>query len=109
MALRAAARRDVTEPDARAGRAERVQHAKALWEGRAAGYTVLVTARDPNARVREIESYREDVVWAIERLQREEDGSVVAILQRIPVPVGQLAEHARNHCTAPVGTQFPVP
>ncbi len=56
MALRAAARHDVTEPDARAGRAERVQYAKAL------GYTVLVTARDPNARVREIESYREDVV-----------------------------------------------
>ena len=86
---------------------ERIVQLKSLWLGEVAGYTVIVEARDKTARPREIKDYREDVVFAIKRLEVREDGSIAAVLSDM-VPVANLRHHAQTHKTEPGDGAFPV-
>jgi hypothetical protein len=86
---------------------ERIVQLEALWKGEAGGYTVIVEVKDKNVRPREIKGYREDVVFAIKRLQARADGGIVAILGDM-VPVSALQEHSRTHRTEAAEGAFPV-
>jgi hypothetical protein len=88
------------------GRGEHEGHLRSLWAGGIAGYVVMVTAKDPLAVPRTIIGYRDDVVWAIERLRADPDGTVVAVLGDL-VPVQDVAAHARRHPLMPAGTPAP--
>jgi hypothetical protein len=86
---------------------ERIVHLKGLWAGEMAGYVVIATAKDPIASPREIKDYREDKVFAIERLEQRTDGTIVAKFSEM-VRLEQLAEHLGTH-RAQLGTgPFPV-
>lgn len=86
---------------------ERIVQLKSLWNGEVAGYTVIVEAKDRTARPREIKDYREDVVFAIQRLERRTDGSIAAVLRDM-VPVADLRQHAQTHRTEVGDGPFPV-
>jgi hypothetical protein len=86
---------------------ERIVQLKALWDGGVAGYTVIATARDKNARPREIVAYRDDGVFALSRLERKPNGDIVAIVGDF-VPISALAKHALSHRTTPGDGVFPV-
>lgn len=101
---------DMVDADERTdsfGLDERIVQLKALWDGGVAGYTVIATAKDKNARPREIVAYRDDGVFALSRLERTPNGDIVAIVGEL-VPISALAEHARSHRTAPGDGVFPV-
>jgi hypothetical protein len=82
------------------GRSEREQQLRALWTGNAAGYVVLVSAKDPKAEPREIADFRRDIVWNIVALRSYPSGEVLGELGDI-VPVAQLARHASTHRLEP--------
>ena len=86
---------------------ERIVQLKALWDGNVAGYTVIATAKDKNARPREIIAYRDDAVFALSRLEQNSNGDIVAIVGDI-VPLSGLALHAQTHRTARAQGDFPV-
>ena len=86
---------------------ERIVQLGSLWQGEVAGYTVIVEVKDKNARPREIKDYREDVVFAIKRLEVRADGSIAAVLSDM-VPVSNLRQHALTHRTEPGEGPFPV-
>lgn len=86
---------------------ERIVQLGSLWQGEVAGYTVIVEVKDKAARPREIKDYREDVVFAIKRLEVREDGSLAAVLSDM-VPVANLRQHALTHKTEPGDGSFPV-
>jgi hypothetical protein len=86
---------------------ERIVQLKSLWQGGVAGYTVIVEVKDRTARPREIKDYREDVVFAIKRLEARSDGSIAAVLSDM-VPVGSLRQHALSHKTESGDGPFPV-
>lgn len=86
---------------------ERIVQLKSLWNGEAAGYTVIVEVKDKEARPRQIKGYREDVVFAINRLEARADGGIVAVLGEM-VPLAKLQEHAQTHRTEPAQDLFPV-
>jgi hypothetical protein len=86
---------------------ERIVQLKALWDGNVAGYTVIATAKDKNARPREIVAYRDDAVFALSRLEQDPNGDIVAIVGGI-VPLSELAQHAQTHRTARAQGDFPV-
>lgn len=86
---------------------ERIVQLKGLWEGRLAGYTVIATVKDKDARPREIKEYRDDAVFAIKQLELKPDGSIAAVLIE-PVPLAQLAQHALTHRTMAGVGPFPV-
>lgn len=86
---------------------ERIVHLKALWLGEAAGYTVIMEAKDKDVRPREIKGYRDDVVFAIDRLEARPDGGIVAVLGDM-VSVAKLREHEQTHRTASADGPFPV-
>lgn len=101
---------DLEDADQRSesfGLDERIVQLKALWGGGVAGYTVIATAKDKHARPREIIGFREDVVFALSRLERKSNGDIVAIVGDL-VPVSALAHHAQTHRTAPGEGVFPV-
>lgn len=86
---------------------ERIVQLKGLWDGGVAGYTVIATVKDKGATPREIKDYRPDVVFALNSLEAQPDGSIIALVGD-RVPVADLASHRKTHRTAPgVGT-FPV-
>jgi len=80
---------------------------KGLWEGGLAGYTVIATVKDKDARPREIKEYRDDAVFAIKQLELKPDGGIAAVLIE-PVPLAQLAQHALTHRTMAGEGPFPV-
>lgn len=86
---------------------ERIVQLKSLWQGEVAGYTVIVEVKDKTARPREIKDYREDVVFAIKRLEVRADGSIAAVLSDM-VPVANLRQHALTHRTETGEGPFPV-
>lgn len=86
---------------------ERIVQLKSLWQGEVAGYTVIVEVKDKTARPREIKDYREDVVFAIKRLEVRADGSIAAVLSDM-VPVANLRQHALTHRTEAGEGPFPV-
>jgi len=88
------------------GRAGCVAQLRRLWAGGIAGYVVLVTAKDPDARPREIDTYRADVVFPIERLRVDADGTTLGLLGS-PIPVEDLTEHAMRHPLAPTTSRPP--
>lgn len=100
---------DMQDADVREsyGLDERIVHLKALWNGGVAGYTVIATAKDKNARPREIIAYRDDAVFALSRLERTPSGDIIAVVGDL-VPVSALARHAETHRTAPGVGVFPV-
>jgi len=83
-----------------------VAQLRRLWAGGIAGYVVLVTAKDPDARPREIDTYRADVVFPIERLRVDADGTTLGLLGS-PIPVEDLTEHAMRHPLAPTTSRPP--
>lgn len=86
---------------------ERIVQLGSLWQGEVTGYTVIVEVKDKSARPREIKDYREDVVFAIKRLEVRADGSVAAVLSDM-VPVANLRQHALTQKTEPGDGPFPV-
>lgn len=86
---------------------ERIIQLSSLWGGGVAGYTVIVEVKDKTARPREIKGYREDVVFAIERLEVREDGSIAAVLSDM-VSVATIRQHALTHRTEAGVGPFPV-
>lgn len=86
---------------------ERFRHLEALWAGGIAGYTVIATVTDPTARPREIKDYRDDGVFALERLEARADGSMAAVVGGL-VPLKDLALHAQTHRTAAGEGPFPA-
>jgi hypothetical protein len=86
---------------------ERILHLKALWDGSVAGYAVIATARDPNVSPREIIAYRQDAVFAINNLQQNSSGDIVAQVGDL-VPVANLLMHAEGHRTSRNERPFPV-
>lgn len=80
---------------------------RALWAGGIAGYTVIVTAEDANARPRKISSYRDDVVFVIRDLGVRGDGAIVANVSG-RVDIKSFPEHARGFHTAAGTEPFPV-
>ncbi len=87
---------------------ERIVHLEALWNGGVAGYTVIATATDVNAIPRKTRDFRDDAVFAIERLEGQPDGSIRAVLSKGLVPVQQLPLHAKTHKTLPGNGPFPL-
>lgn len=77
---------------------ERFGHLESLWNEGVAGYTVIATVKDKDARPREILGYRDDAVFALDRLERQSDGVIVAYVGE-SVRVRDLKEHARTHRT----------
>jgi len=77
---------------------ERIRHVRALWAGGIAGYTVLVNAVDDNAEDSVIRDFRDDAVFAIERLRELPDGGIGAALGDL-VRVTELRKHAETHRT----------
>lgn len=63
-----------------------------------AGYTVIATVKDKYARSREILGYTDDAVFALDRLERQADGVIVAYVGE-SVRVQDLKEHSRTHRT----------
>jgi hypothetical protein len=49
---------------------ERFGHLESLWNEGVAGYSVIATVKDKDARPREILGYRDDAVFALDRLER---------------------------------------
>jgi hypothetical protein len=86
---------------------ERIKHLRLLWQGNAAGYTVIVTAKDTASPVREVADYRPDKVYVIERLRLQPDGAIVAVLNTM-VDVDALTEHAKSFKTLGGDGPFPV-
>ena len=86
---------------------ERIRHLRALWAGGVAGYTVIVTSKDVTAAKRDIKDYRDDQLYVIDHLEAREDGSIVAVFSGL-IPVGEVANHARQHRTAAANGDFPV-
>ena len=64
-----------------------------------AGYTVIATVKDKDARPREIKEYRDDAVFAIKQLELKPDGGIAAVLIE-PVPLAQLAQRRDDHGSA---------
>lgn len=89
-----------------AGLNERLDHLRMLWSGGLAGYTVLATAKDAEARPRKIESYDSENVRAIVSLTARPDGSIWAELGE-NVSVNRLKKHAANHRLVPGEAAFP--
>lgn len=100
-------RPDLHRPSESYGLDERIVQLKKLWEGGVAGYTVIATVKDKGANPREIKDYRSDVVFALNSLEAQPDGSIIALVGA-RVSGADLAYHRKTHRTAPgVGT-FPV-
>lgn len=87
---------------------ERIVHLEALWNGGSAGYTVIATATDINAIPRKTRDFRDDAIFAIERLEGQPDGSIRAVLSKEMVPVQQLRLHAKTHRTLAGNGPFPL-
>lgn len=85
---------------------ERFVHLENIWRGGMAAYAVVAIADDPNARPRSIQSFREDVVFIIERLEELTDGTITAVLGT-PVKTEDLSKHAASHTT--LGGEGPFP
>lgn len=90
------------------GMDERIKHLEAIWAGGQAAYTVLATVLDPAAQTRKTKDFRDDVVFAIDSLVVQPNGSVWARLLPVPVPVNALEVHAATHRTQAGGGDFPV-
>jgi len=88
------------------GRSERIEHLRALWAGGLPGYTVIATAVDANAHPRQIKSYEENEVRALQKLVARPDGSIWALLGK-SVPIEQLSAHRRRHRLMPADGPFP--
>ncbi|SIT36575.1 conserved hypothetical protein [Paraburkholderia ribeironis] len=104
LVLREPAARDESESF---GLDERIVHLRTLWDGDVAGYTVIATATDKDARPRHIADYRDDAVFAIRRLEMISDGSIAAALDEL-VPVTRLTAHAQSYRTQPAEGPFPI-
>jgi hypothetical protein len=91
-----------------AGRSERRSHVERIWKGGIAAYTVIATAHDMKARPRKIAGFRRDVVFAIERLQQEPDGSISAVLSSPPLPIDRLKSDALTRRVAANAVAFPI-
>lgn len=100
-------RPELYRPSESFGLDERIVQLKALWGGGIAGYTVIATVKDKDVRPREILGYRDDAVFALNRLQLQSDGTIVAdVGDRVNVQA--LAEHAKIHRTLQGEGVFPV-
>lgn len=79
------------------GRNERQAHLRQLWQGNCAAYTVIVQPAEKEKNgVRQIQGFRDDVVFPIEKVIQEGD-LIYAIINKVGVPVGQLDEHRETH------------
>lgn len=97
-------RRGITSP----GLTERIRHLRGLWSGGKAGYTVVASAKDVNARPRKVVRFLDDgAFFAIERLELMPDGSISAILGE-PVKSERLHAHAQRHRTKAGKRAFPL-
>lgn len=92
-------RPELHRPSESFGLDERIVQLKALWEGGVAGYTVIATVKDKGANPREIKDYRPDAVFALNSLEAQPDGSIIALVGD-KVPVSDLANHRNTHRTA---------
>ncbi|CAB3847448.1 hypothetical protein LMG26854_02777 [Achromobacter aegrifaciens] len=79
------------------GRNERQAHLRQLWQGNCAAYTVIVQPGEKEKNgVRQIQDFRDDVVFPIEKVVQEGD-LIYAIINKAGVPVRQLDEHRKTH------------
>ncbi|WP_071078541.1 HNH endonuclease [Janthinobacterium lividum] len=100
-------RPELYRPSESFGLDERLVQLKALWGGDIAGYTVIATVKDKDVRPREILGYRDDAVFALNRLRLQSDGTIVADVGD-RVSVSTLVEHAKTHRTIRGQGVFPV-
>ena len=87
-------------------RPERVSQLRQLWRGGVAGYVVLVEAKDPKEVPRTIAGYREDVVFPIEALRIDSNGTTIGVLSA-PVALELLRDHASRLRLRPTPTPPP--
>lgn len=86
---------------------ERIVQLKEVWECRLSAYVVIAAVKDSAAHPREIKDYREDAVFAVKRLAKGQDGSIVGELSQL-VPVASLAQHIALSQASPCDGAFPV-
>jgi hypothetical protein len=86
---------------------ERIVQLKELWAGGLAAYVVIATVKDGAMHPREIEGYREDVVFGVKRLSLRNDGAIVAEVSEL-VPVNTLRKHMAAHRIEAASGAFPV-
>lgn len=84
-------------PGDRHGSDERYAHVKALWSGGIAGYAIVAVAKDASAMPRATHSFRDDGIFALERLEFV-DGDVFGLLGKF-VLLKELAQHRTAHRT----------
>ncbi len=79
---------------------ERIKQLEAIWAGETAAYLVMANAEDPNVFDLKIKDFREDIVYAITRLEATPEGGIAAVYSGV-VPIAEFKQHNLTHRTSP--------